>query len=58
MELASANYGDISAQCEVAPHWQFGATLSNASDQLYLLNADVTAGLARGRSLSFNVVYR
>lgn len=58
IELAAADYGEGSMQCELNAHWRAALVVSNASDELYLANADSQAALLPGRQISLRLSWQ
>jgi iron complex outermembrane receptor protein len=57
LALAARHYFDLHAACQWDQRWHFGATVNNAQDDQWLLNADTTSGFSRGRNLSITVSF-
>jgi len=58
IELDRAEYGEASVKCAVGQHWHIATVVSNASDEVYLTNADSQAALAPGRRISVRLAWQ
>lgn len=56
--LAAADYGEADLRCQLGAHWRAALVVSNASDELYLANADSQAALMPGRRISLRLSWQ